>query len=577
MGFETGTGRRTLYALTFVVALCSFAYELVYSELLTVVYGGTVTQYGLTVGLFFFSLGVGSFLARTLDHDRPSNFFRTELLLAVVAPAGVLYILALGTVVPPQWLPPSALEWAARLPVVLVGLLSGFELPLLTALVADTASDGDGLVAAVGRRLSGAVYGLVGLVFAVSTDGNDVDSYSLVLGMDYLGGLAGSLVYVFVLYPRVGLLATVFVLGLLNGLAALAFAAGFGGFSRERSPGRSLRPTLVAVCLVVALVYGGLAANYRTVDEELTSAYMEATIEAEYPGGNVDATVTDVETTQYQRVTRYTRTWTGDRENPYFEGDTERCLRLDTAVQLCDSWARPYHHGLADVPMTLFENGSETDVLVVGGGDFVAVDHLREYGVDVDLVDIDGEFMSMARDSEWLAQYHDHAYRYDRLNVSVGDAYDYLTDSDERYDLILLDLPGATDDDLLGLYSVQFYEQLRRHLTDGGLVGTWTYSQAAYGDHHAAYANTVRAAGFTHALEYWAHGDIDGDDRTERVERFKLFSPDATPSLDPDDGGAYVDRYGSDYADTQWEPITRHRGAAVNGRFDPNYDILIDT
>jgi spermidine synthase len=40
-----------LHAAAFIVALCSFAYELVYSELLTVMYGGAVIQYGLTIGL----------------------------------------------------------------------------------------------------------------------------------------------------------------------------------------------------------------------------------------------------------------------------------------------------------------------------------------------------------------------------------------------------------------------------------------------------------------------------------------------------------------------------------------------
>src|SRR6056297_3124840 len=92
----------TLLAITYVVSFCSFAYEFVYSELLTVMYGGTVTQYVITVGLFFFSLGVGSALSDDLDGDRPANLFRTEVYLAVVAPAGFLLIVALNSVRIPE-------------------------------------------------------------------------------------------------------------------------------------------------------------------------------------------------------------------------------------------------------------------------------------------------------------------------------------------------------------------------------------------------------------------------------------------------------------------------------------------
>ena len=41
---ERRTATLTLLVLTFVVSFCSFAYEFAYSELLTVMYGGTVTQ-----------------------------------------------------------------------------------------------------------------------------------------------------------------------------------------------------------------------------------------------------------------------------------------------------------------------------------------------------------------------------------------------------------------------------------------------------------------------------------------------------------------------------------------------------
>jgi spermidine synthase len=580
-----------LHALTFVVAFCSFAYELVYAELLTVVFGGTVTQYGLTVGLFFFSLGVGAFLSRALDESRPGNFLRMEVLLALVAPAGFVGVLVL-TAGDGGPLPPAAIEVLARLPVVAVGVLSGFELPFLTALVEREGATppAAGLVGRLRARVREAGYRATGALFHVSRDRDTVDGYSTVLGMDYLGGLAGSLVYVFLLYPRVGLVPTVFVLGFLNAVAALVFAArfgggvglgrggesgsGVGGGGRLR-PGEQGRAVLVASLLLTA-AYGGVLLQADRVDDGLQSYYFEHRIEAEYPDGAVAVDVTETRTTAYQRIVRYERTWTGAGPNPYFEGATEQCLRLGTAVQLCESWADSYHRGLVDVPMTMYENGSETDVLLLGGGDWIAVDHLREYGVDVDQVDLDGEFLEYAKERPFFAQFHDDAYEYDRLNTTVADAWRYLGETNETYDLVVLDLPGAEDDDLLRLYSTEFYERLRTHLEPDGVVATWVYSRYGYAQHRAAYAETVRAAGFDRYVPYSAYEDVDGDGQTERVERFFLLSPDDGPAFDPAAGGAYVRRYADRYRDVSWRATPAYRGVRANHVFHPNYDVLVE-
>lgn len=571
-----------LHALTFVVAFCSFGYELVYAELLTVVFGGTVTQYGLTVGLFFSSLGVGSFLSRALDEQRPANFLRIEFLLALVAPTGFIGVLVVTAGAASGPLVLAAIEVLARLPVVAVGVLSGFELPLLTALVRreSAAPPAAGLVGRVRTTVWNASYRVLARVFHVSRDSDVVDGYSTVLGMDYLGGLAGSIVYVFVLYPWLGLVPTVFVLGLLNGVAALAFVIRFSDriavFTDDYRVLHSEETrAVVMACLLLTATYGGVLAEAGWVDDELQSLYFENAIEDEYPDGSMEIDVTETRTTSYQRVVRYRRTWTGNGPNPYFTNRTEECLRLGTAVQLCESWADSYHHGLVDVPMTMYENGSETDVLLLGGGDWIAVNHLREYAVDVDHVDVDGEFLEDAKDSQLFAPYHEDAYEYDRLDTTVADAWQYLEETNETYDLVLLDLPGAEDDDLLRLYSREFYERLRSHLEPDGVVGTWIYSRYGYANHHAAYVETIRAAGFDHYLPYNAYEDTNGDGTVRRVERFYLLSPDDGPTLDPTAGGAYVRRHAGRYRDLQWRATPNYRGVRPNSVFHPNYDILI--
>ncbi len=576
-----------LHATALVVALCSFAYELVFSELLTVIYGGALTQYGLTIGLFFSSLGLGSYLSAHLDDNRDGNLFRTEVYLALVAPAGVLGVVVLNAATLPAVVPELLVQALSRLPVVVVGALSGFELPLLLSMV--ESEYGDDRAAgrwrtAVADRLNAVAYRFLALLFHTSRSSDAYSTYSTVLAMDYLGGLCGALLYVFVLYPELGLIPSVFVLALLNCVAALLFAVRFssrpwGLFTGEsRNIVTSEHAAVFLACLALTAVYAGVGLSSNQVNEEVSGYYMENIIEAEWPEGTIDAEVTNQTTTRYQQIVEYEREWVGDSNNTDFAGETDTCLRLDTAIQLCESWADSYHSGLVDVPMTMYPNSTETEVLLVGGGDHIATNYLRNHSVRVDQVDLDGEFLSYARDDPFLAQFHDDAYRYEHLSIHQTDIYAYLQNTDKQYDLILLDLPGAKTDEMLNLYSVSFYEMLRSHLTDHGVVATWTYSRYTYAEHYYTYMNTVAEAGFEFTAPYWAYDDFNGDGDTQLGERFRLFAPDDDrPMVTPANGTGYVEQYETNYRQLHWQPTPTYEGVRPNRVFRPNYDVLVET
>jgi spermidine synthase len=589
----TGTRTFTLLAITFVVSFCSFAYEFVYSELLTVMYGGTVTQYVITIGLYFFSLGVGSALSDDLIPDRWSNFFRTELYLAAAAPAGFMLIVALNSVTLPAWIPYVFVWILARLPVIVVGVLSGFELPLLTRLVDEVAADSDSTppvpaqLRSLFDRLHAGGRRCLEMLWHTDTGDNSIRSgLSVVLAIDYVGGLFGAVIYARVLYPQLGLVSTIFVLALLNALAALVFVVQFsawGGFTGESSLSISALVShesrvLLAVCLLLTVGYAGAVVNHEQVDHRVTELYREHQIESEFPADTMDIEIMSQKTTKYQHILRYRRTWTGNGSNPYFTGKSEQCLRLGTAVQLCESWADSYHNGLVDVPMSMYEHSPKTDVLVIGGGDWIAINHLRKYNVSIDHVDIDRQFMQYAK-SAFFQERHNASYTYPRLNTTVGDGYTYLQRTNQTYDLILLDTPGATNDDLLKLYSKEFYRLLRGHLENDGVVVSWAYSSNAFPQHNKAYINTVRAAGFTQYIPYWAWEDIDSDGQTERIEQFYMLAPDkrAPPQITRRQETDYVHRYSERYSDLRWKPVPHYNGVPINSIFHPNYDIIIDT
>jgi spermidine synthase len=523
--------RALLLGVTFVVAFCSIAYELVYSELLRVVFGGTVVRYSITIGLFLFSLGIGALLFNYLDVDR-RDFFRVEVALAVVGPLGLVYVILLNTaVVPRPWtggidpLLADVVLVLSHVPIVLVGVLSGLEVPFLATMVETERS-----------------------------------AFSEVLGIDYVGSLAGTVVWALVLYPSMGIIAAVFLLGLLNAVVAVAFHLRFGRGSR----------VLLAACLLVVAAYGGVLLVDDRVEDSLTRTYLESEIESEYDEGMVEVGVRERFTTRYQDVVLY------DRNRQRF-GREETCLRLDMHLQLCDSWVESYHSGLVDVPMSAIDDPRNASVLLVGGGDWIAIDHLREYGVQVDHVDLDGEFMEYAKDDPFFEQYHDDAYEYERLDTTVADAYDYLRRSQQRYDAVFLDLPGARSDDMLPLYSEEFYTLLRQHLTDRGFVATWSYSRYAFPRHHKAYMNTVGAAGFEHYLSYRTLDNLSSDPGREIAEGFYLLSPEPRPELHPNRSkSAYVRRLSDRFAERRWRSVPYYDGVRVNSVFHPNYAVIVD-
>ncbi len=566
--------------VTFIVSFCSFAYEFVYSELLTVMYGGTVTQYVITIGLYFFSLGVGAAFSDDLAPDVPTNLFRTELYLAIVAPVGFGVIVAINSVALPSWIPTAVIWVVARLPVIVVGWLSGFELPLLTRLVG-TEPEQPSLPGIVRRPIalcSSLCNRLLGLFWNTDSAEAPRSGLSVVLALDYVGGLAGAVVYARVLYPMFGLVTTILLLALINAVAALVLVALYSvrwGTASGSSRSFSTEPrVLVVVCLLVCSLLASGVVAHDTVDRSVTELYLEQQIESDHPPGTMSAEVTDQWTTPYQHVVRYNRTWSGTGSNPYFAGESEPCLRLDMAVQLCESWVETYHDGLVSVPLSQYPHSPETEVLLIGGGDWIAVDELRQHNVSVDQVDLDAEFMNRTASDPFYRQYHNDADEYDRLNTTVADGYTYLTKTEKQYDVILLDIPGATDDDLLGLYSTEFYRLLAAHLAPNGVVGTWGYDRSSYPEHFKAYTNTLAASGFSQYLPYWSRADLNEDGSAERVEQFYLLAPSDRDWQAPNRASQ---RSHSPNHSRSWRQIPRFAGVRSNSLFHPNYDILIST
>ncbi len=143
-----------------------------------------------------------------------------------------------------------------------------------------------------------------------------------------------------------------------------------------------------------------------------------------------------------------------------------RMLWLEGTVQTseADQWA--YHEMLVHVPMLI--HPAPRRVLIVGGGDGGALRTVLHYPVDqVVMVEIDRDVVRAAR--EYLASICGNAFDEPRTQLVYEDAYTYLEQAHEPFDVILMDTTDPVGP-AMRLFTSDFYALVTRHLSSVGVV-----------------------------------------------------------------------------------------------------------
>ena len=175
----------TVYAITFILAFCSIVYELLLGQTLSAFLGNTVLRYSVTIGLYMMSLGIGSMIAEGRFVARPvMSLLRVETLLTLVGGSSVVFLFFVNAI----GVPPLALSLIAHSLIIIIGILSGFEIPLLICLKNYEAENRD----------------------------------NAIIGVNYLGAFLGTMIFAFVLYPFVGLVPTAFMVAFLNAVVGVS-------------------------------------------------------------------------------------------------------------------------------------------------------------------------------------------------------------------------------------------------------------------------------------------------------------------------------------------------------------------
>lgn len=164
------------------------------------------------------------------------------------------------------------------------------------------------------------------------------------------------------------------------------------------------------------------------------------------------------------------------------------CLLLDDTLQFTEAGDARYHEALVLVPMAMVQ---ARRVLIGGGGDALAAARvLRDPEVErVVLCDFDADVLRLAREQPDLRALNEAALDDPRVEVRCGDIAALLETTEERFDLVVLDLPDALTPELGRLYTVELYRAARRVLAPGGVLVTQT---CATGRAPAIVGNTLR-------------------------------------------------------------------------------------
>ena len=138
-------------------------------------------------------------------------------------------------------------------------------------------------------------------------------------------------------------------------------------------------------------------------------------------------------------------------EAPHFG----RVLALDGIIQITEHDEYAYHEMLAHVP--ILAHGDVRNTLIIGGGDGgVLREVLHHTFIDsITLVEIDEKVIKKCE--LYLPSVSKGAFRSSRTKVIIGDGCDFVADTNDRYDVIIVDStdpigPGEA------LFTKEFYK-----------------------------------------------------------------------------------------------------------------------
>ncbi len=416
-----------LFLNVLIIATCGLIYELLAGTLASYVLGDSVTQFSLIIGIYLFALGAGAWLSGFIEEELARKFVEVELGVAVLGGASApLLFLSFAHL--------SYFHLALYSIVFGIGVLVGLELPLLMRILKDN------------------------LDFK--------ELVSRVLAFDYIGALVASLLFPIFLVPKLGLVRTSLVFGVLNACVGL-----WGTWLLRPLIKTSVTGLRVRAVIVIALLVAGIIKSDALTTLAEDGLFADDVIYAR--------------TSAYQRIV-VTRGRAGFQ------------LFLNGNLQFSSTDEYRYHEALVH-PAMMLANESPRRVLVLGGGDGLALREILKYpSVEwVTLVDLDPDMTNLSRRFPPLAELNKHSFNDRRVHVINEDAMIWLEKQTESFDAAIVDFPDPNSFALGKLYTTRFYRLLKNRLRADAPVAVQSTSPLFARTSFWCIVRTIEAAGFS--------------------------------------------------------------------------------
>ena len=173
-------------------------------------------------------------------------------------------------------------------------------------------------------------------------------------------------------------------------------------------------------------------------------------------------------------------------------GPWGRCLVLDGKIQSSQWDEAIYHQSLVHPPMIAHRD--PRSVFIAGGGEGATLrEALAHRSVErAVMVDLDRDVVELCR--QHLPTFHQGSFDDPRAELLFTDAMKYLEGCNQKFDVMILDLPEPIESGPAYLLStVEFYRLVRDRLADGGTVSLQA-GASTWGNHRCftAVVNTLK-------------------------------------------------------------------------------------
>ena len=290
--------------------------------------------------------------------------------------------------------------------ILLIGILVGLEIPILTRMIEQHQSN-------VRKNLAN------------------------IFTFDYIGGLIGSIMFPMILFPKLGFITTTFLVGSINLVAALFILFRHKTYIKHYN----IIKKITLVCFITIIIF--LLAG------EMITQKIE--------GGLYRDDIILSEQTSYQKIVMT-------------KHKNDIRLFLDGNLQFSTSDEYRYHEALVHIPMIYAPTHQK--VLILGGGDGLAVRELLKYEKieKIVLVDIDKQMTDLCANNVEISKLNENALKNEKVTIINQDAYLFVQENEEKFDVIIIDFPDPNNESLNKLYTNVFYNYIKANMTENGVM-----------------------------------------------------------------------------------------------------------